>query len=162
MESNAVADSHLSGRLDYGVCTGAGKQARIADRDPVMPSEGAQDIAVFWEFVLSEGRHHASRIGKGHAKSYYVTNGEFMTDPTVLDEPILFGGDDQVHPEPALVESALRSKLGQSLEGGRRQDGYRKQVEKQTDGHRGRKTGFGEEGRSKLLFDNCISVACGV
>lgn len=162
MESNAVADSHRSGRLDYGVCAGAGEQARTADRDPVMPSEGAQDVAVFKEFVLSEGRHHASRIGKGHAESYHVTNGELMTDPTVLDEPILFGGDDQVHPEPALVELALRSKLGQSLEGGRRQDGYRKQVEKQADGHGRRKTDFGEEGRSKLLFDNCVSVTCGI
>jgi len=74
---------------------------------------------------LGERRHHASRIGQGHAESYRIPDRQLVVDPVVLDEPTFFGVDDHVHPESPLVEAALRLKLAQLLKSGRSQDRHR-------------------------------------
>jgi hypothetical protein len=130
--------------------------------DPVVASERPEDLGVLGQIILGECRHHASRIGQGHAESYRLTDRELLADPNVLDEAIFLGVDDHVHPEPPLVEAALRLKLAQLLKCGCSQDGHWEQVHKRTGGHRGRKTGLGEEGRAKLLFDERVPVACRV
>jgi hypothetical protein len=67
---------------------------------------------------LGERRHHASRIGQGHAESYRLTDRELEAHPIVLDEPTFLGVDYHIHPEPPLVEAALGPKLAQLLESG--------------------------------------------
>src|SRR5215207_5996423 len=158
-EGHPVTYSHRSRRFDYGVHARTGEQTGTADLDSVVASERPEDLGVLGELLLGERRHHAPRIGQGHAESYRLTDRELEADPIVLDEAIFFGVDDNVHPEAPLVEAALGPKLAQLLEGGRRQDGHRKQVHKRTGGQRGRKTGLGEEGRAELLFYERVSVA---
>ena len=95
--------------------------------------------------------------GMVDVKPHRITDGELPPDPVVLDKPVLFSADDHVHPEPALIKAALGSKLVQPPEGGRRQDRHREHVEERTDRHGRSNTVLGEQGRAKLLFDNCVS-----
>ena len=133
-EGYAVIYSHRSRRFDYGVHARTGKQTGSADLDSVVLSERPEDPGVLGELLLGEGRHHAPRIGQGHAESYRLTDRELEADPIVLDEAIFFGIDYHVHPEPPLVEAALGLKLAQLLEGGCSQDGHREEVHERTSG----------------------------
>ena len=94
-----------------------------------MPGKGPNDFSVLRKLFLGQRRHHASRIRQSHIQFYLVTDREPSSDPFVLDEASFVGTNDNVHPEPALIEAALGLKLVQALEGGCRQDGDREQVE---------------------------------
>src|SRR5918994_7702416 len=147
-EGHAVTHSYRSRRFDYGVHARTGEQTGTADLDSVVLSERPEDLGVLGELLLSERRHHASRIGQGHAESYRTPDRELVVDPVVLDKATFFGVDNHVHTEPPLVEAALGPKLAQLLEGGCRQDGHWEQVQERIGGQGGRKTGFGEENRA--------------
>jgi hypothetical protein len=115
--------SHRSRRFDHGIHTRTRKTTGGAKLNPIVPSERPEDVGVLGEFVLDVRCHYASGIGRGHAEPYRITDRELAADPIILVEPGTFGGDDHVHPEPALVEAALGPQLAQLFEGGRRQDG---------------------------------------
>src|SRR5215212_84547 len=157
-KGHAVTYSHRSRRVDHGVRARTGEPTGTTDLDSVVPSERPEDLGVLGEILLGERRHHASRIGQGHAESYRLPDRELEAYPIVLNEPTFFGVDDHVHPEPPLVEAALGPKLAQLLEGRYRQDRHGEQVHKRTDGYGGRKTALGEEGRAELLFYERVSV----
>ena len=161
-KGHPITYSHRSRRLYYGVHARTGEQTGTANLDSVVLSERPEDIGVLGELFLGERRHHASRVGQGYAESYRLTDRELEADPIVLDVPTFFDVDDHVHPESTLVEAALGLKLAQLLEGGCRQDGHREQVQERTGGQGGSKTGLGKEGRTKLLLDDRVSVACWV
>src|SRR2546428_9155925 len=83
-----------------------------------------------------------------------------MTDPVVLDESKSLGINDHVHAEPALIEASLGLKVAELRECRRRQNRQGKHIEERTDGNRGLHSKFGEQGRSKLLRDDRVSMAC--
>ena len=91
----------------------------MPDLNLVVANERPEDVGVVREFTLVERRHHTSRIRQGYSQSHRVTNREIAADPFVFDEPSFLGMDNHVHSEPALVEAALRSKLGQPIKRGR-------------------------------------------
>ena len=116
-EPHFVTCLYRSRAFDHSVYAYARELAYSADLNPVVLGERAENVAISWKLILGERRHHASRIGHHDAQFYPITDHELAAHPVVLNEPGLFRTDDHVHPEPALVEAALRPEFAQSLEG---------------------------------------------
>jgi hypothetical protein len=66
-EGYAVTHSYRSRRFDYSVHARTGEQTGTADLDSVVLGERPEYLGVLREFLLGKRRHHASRIGQGHA-----------------------------------------------------------------------------------------------
>ena len=111
---------------------------------------------------MCERRHYAAWIGESYAESDRVTDCDLATYPVVLNEPGFLASDDYVHPEPALVETATGLKAVKLIKRGCSQHRNWEKVKERTDGHGRREASLIEECRPELLFDDGISVACGV
>ena len=105
---------------------------------------------------------HATRIRQGHADLYVVADRERATEPLVLDEATRGGIDDHVHAEPPGVEAALWFELAQLVQGRRREDAEREEVEERAFGDSGRKPPLVEERRAEPRFDDLVAVSLGI
>ena len=132
-----VTLADCTGSNHYSAGTTAGELPRGTDVKSVVPNERPQHVGIVGEVILTESRHHASRIGQGHADPRRIADRKCATDPTVLDGPGIVSANDHVHAEPPLVEAALRLKPAQFPESGRRQHGHGEQVERTNQQERG-------------------------
>jgi hypothetical protein len=98
-EGHQVTYSHRSRPFDYGVHARTGEQTGSANLDSVVLRERPEDLGVLGELLLGERRHHASRIGQGHAESYRVPDRDATRSRTGMGNQGNFVRSQRVHDE---------------------------------------------------------------
>ena len=85
------------------------------------------DARIWRQVPLGQGRHDTAATRTGDAQANEISDGERVTNPSILDEVIFTrcGRYDDVWPEPRNLKTPLRIELAEPVERGRRQQMHR-------------------------------------